>query len=269
MVIKRYPVKDPLLKSLVKYFWIVKEDSHDLHHKYLPVGNIDLVLNLGRRTKYITPGNEEIITSRLYFNGITERYKLNIQNGTLNMLGISFFPTGLFPFLKTPLADFKNQTIDFNLVSEKMGREIIETIGHLDNIEYTLHILEIILLKYVDTRVILDNKALRLCNTFNNSIQDMTIETFCSEYGVNKRTLERFFNKYIGTSPKTYAKIKRFQKILRQLENKDYHSLTELTYEHNYYDQMHFIKDFKSFTGSTPTDYIMQKSSLRDIITLL
>ncbi|MCP4134321.1 MAG: AraC family transcriptional regulator [bacterium] len=269
MEIKRYGVKNQILRNLIKYFWVVKADKQDINHKFLPVCNIDLVLNLGHDPKYITKHDEILITNNLYFNGITEQYKLNVQKGELNLLGISFFPTGLFPFLNIPLAEFKNHTIEFDLVYKMLNLEIIDKIGQLDDMDNTLNTLEEILLKYLNYNMILDDTSIRLFDTFNNSIQNLTVEQFSDDYGINKRRLERFFNKFIGTSPKSFAKIKRFRNIIRQLENNNYESLTDLAYENNYYDQMHFIKDFKSFTGSTPTEYINQKSSLMDIMTLV
>lgn len=268
MIITRYEVKSRTLKSLIKYFWVVKGQMMDLSHKYLPVSNIDLVINLGHETKYITKKGEVTIGNRIYFNGITDSYKLNIQKGTLNMLGVSFRPTGLFPFLKMPLAEFKNRTIEFDLLYKRLNDEIIERVGDLEDIAYSLEVLEEALLGLLDYSKILDESSLRMFKSFRSSMQDMKIADFCSDYGIHKRGLERFFYKYVGTTPKGFTMISRFQNILKKLERGGYGLLTDLAYDSGYYDQMHLIKEFKGFSGSTPTAYIRQKSALRDIIRL-
>jgi AraC-like DNA-binding protein len=56
-------------------------------------------------------------------------------------------------------------------------------------------------------------------------------------------------------SPKQLSKIIRLQATLKMLLNKQFTSLTALAFEGEYYDQAHFIKDFKEFTGSTPKDF--------------
>lgn len=266
MVVKKYKVKNNILKTLIKYFWVIKASNQIINHKYLPVCNIDMVLNLGTEVKYVVDGHEIIVKNKLHFNGITDKYKLNIQNGNLYMLGISFFPTGLYPFIKIPLGEFKNCTIEFDQICKELNSEIISRIHNLDNIEEVLETLEIILLEFLDFRNIIDKNTINLFSSFSNR-GDLTIENFSREYGVNKRRLERYFYKFIGTSPKTFSKIRRFTNVVKSLTSGTYDSLTSLALINNYYDQAHFIKEFKTLTGSVPSEFIINKSSLRDIIT--
>ena len=57
----------------------------------------------------------------------------------------------------------------------------------------------------------------------------------------------------MGTTPKKFASIIRFNTVLDDLKTAK--SLTEICYENNFFDQAHFIKDFKHFTGDTPEDF--------------
>lgn len=72
--------------------------------------------------------------------------------------------------------------------------------------------------------------------------------------GLSPRQLRRIFNYYIGTTPKAFSKVVRFQHILNA--NPTYQSLKEdkIFYDAGFYDQAHFIKDFKNFYGLTPTE---------------
>ena len=70
-----------------------------------------------------------------------------------------------------------------------------------------------------------------------------------------RRQLERNFKKQIGISPKQLGKVLRLQTALKMLLN-DKESLTNIAYESEYFDQAHFIKDFKEFTGTTPKEFI-------------
>ena len=71
-----------------------------------------------------------------------------------------------------------------------------------------------------------------------------------------RRQLERNFTKQIGLSPKQLSKVIRLQATLQMLLNKTTGTLTDLAYENEYYDQAHFIRDFKEFTGITPKDFM-------------
>ena len=71
----------------------------------------------------------------------------------------------------------------------------------------------------------------------------------------NRRQLTRKYSSTIGVSPKQLSKIIRIQNTLKTLLTKDVTSLTELAYENEYFDQAHFIKDFKEFTGLTPKEF--------------
>ncbi|MEM8893850.1 MAG: helix-turn-helix domain-containing protein, partial [Bacteroidota bacterium] len=59
----------------------------------------------------------------------------------------------------------------------------------------------------------------------------------------------------VGLSPKYLSRVIRLQSVLQQLHNRSYRDLTSRAFEEGYYDQAHFIRDFKSMTGHTPKDY--------------
>ena len=70
---------------------------------------------------------------------------------------------------------------------------------------------------------------------------------------ISQSPFEKRFRKVVGTTPKKFASIVRFNSILNSLDKTK--SLTEICYENNFFDQAHFIKDFKQFTGETPENF--------------
>jgi AraC-like DNA-binding protein len=73
------------------------------------------------------------------------------------------------------------------------------------------------------------------------------------ELHVSQSPLEKRFREAVGTSPKKFASIVRFKNLIR--DRAPGSSLVELAYEGGFYDQSHFIKEFKNFTGDTPESY--------------
>ena len=86
------------------------------------------------------------------------------------------------------------------------------------------------------------------------------IENVASRYGITSRYLQKVFVQNTGLTPKLYGKINRFQNSL-QLVAKRNTSLTDIAYQCGYYDQSHFIREFKSFTGFKPSAYNPENSS--------
>ncbi|HKO81093.1 MAG TPA: helix-turn-helix domain-containing protein, partial [Chitinophagaceae bacterium] len=79
---------------------------------------------------------------------------------------------------------------------------------------------------------------------------------------INRRSMERKFVAAIGMSPKQLSRVVRLQATLKMLDQKSYTSLTSLAYENGYYDQAHFIKDFKEFTGMSPKSFFSENLKL-------
>jgi len=71
---------------------------------------------------------------------------------------------------------------------------------------------------------------------------------------MGNRQFERAFKDRIGVSPKFYSRLVRFSKAWLLKENNPQLTWTEVAYECNYFDQMHFIRDFKEFANANPTD---------------
>jgi AraC-like DNA-binding protein len=80
------------------------------------------------------------------------------------------------------------------------------------------------------------------------------------------RQLERGFQRVVGTSPKVFSRVLRFDKAQRRLMFDPDAGLTELAHECGYSDQAHFIKEFKAFTGKTPTQYARQMRAMQDVL---
>ena len=70
---------------------------------------------------------------------------------------------------------------------------------------------------------------------------------------ISQSPFEKRFRKVVGTTPKKLTSIVRFNAVLDNLNETK--TLTEICYEHNFFDQAHFIKDFKQFTGDTPQNF--------------
>jgi methylphosphotriester-DNA--protein-cysteine methyltransferase len=89
----------------------------------------------------------------------------------------------------------------------------------------------------------------------------MKISDLEDKTGYSRRYLEILFKNHIGFSPKTLATIFRFQKFYRKwATDRQYGELKEELYDH-YFDQAHFVKEFKRMTGFSPQRFIREVSN--------
>ena len=93
-------------------------------------------------------------------------------------------------------------------------------------------------------------EAVKLIYQSNGTIR---IKKLNEKLFISQSPFEKRFRKVVGATAKKFASIVRFQSVLNDLNN--IKSLTEICYENNFFDQAHFIKDFKQYTGDTPETF--------------
>lgn len=261
--IERFPPKNPTLKTLIKYFWVMRsENDVKINHKLLPVTNVDIVLNLSNTMTYRGEFGETKAPP-YSFTSIKNQYRILNQAGRLNSFGISFYPAGLFPFIKKPLEEFGDQTIDLATAASEFCTRLEYGLNpERDSIAQTNQI-EKIVENFIDPQMIPNRQTNEIFATFTATIGKSNINEYCQKYGVNPRKLQRMFRKYCGINPIVYKRIKRFQRVVHYLIKNRPNDLTSIAYDYGYYDQAHFINDFKIFSGSTPSLFLKDKKSLK------
>ena len=88
----------------------------------------------------------------------------------------------------------------------------------------------------------------------------LSISTIQKDFHLSRRQFERKFKEYSGFSPKSFLNIARFSALIKS-RNKNHTNLTQTAYDFGYYDQSHFIRDFRKFSGSAPSRYFKQQSA--------
>ena len=85
------------------------------------------------------------------------------------------------------------------------------------------------------------------------------IEDLPDQVFISQRQLQREFKDKLGISPKHYLRITRINEVIRLLDDNHAMDLTSVAYHCGYFDQAHFINDFKSITGKNPTIFIKER----------
>ncbi|MDJ1505335.1 helix-turn-helix domain-containing protein [Xanthocytophaga agilis] len=168
---------------------------------------------------------------------------------------IELTPAGAYRFAKIAMQEVCNQIISFEQLYGTSGKNIQEQIGNTDSLAAKIQQIQQFLLSQLQTlnqhQVIVDF----LTDTILKSKGQIEIKTLEQKTGYSKRYLSLLFNEYIGMSPKTLAAIVRFQQFYQLWARTSSSAFYKEELYKYYYDQSHFIKDFKRFTGYSPVRY--------------
>jgi AraC-like DNA-binding protein len=266
--VKRHAPLHPMLRGLIKFYWVMQtSEPVRLNHKLLPVSNTDAVFNFSSAISYESGGTVTQVPNHS-LSGLRTRHLINRQSGRLLLLGVSFRTAGLYPFIKVPVAELMNCTVALDELIPNFKGAFDGCIHPQNHITHCIEAIEEILAQRLEARYMVPARAQGLISAFARPTQSAGIKKFCSRQGISQRRLERIFNRYVGLSPKRFKRLTRFQAALNSLLKRNMPDFGALAYEHDYYDQAHFIHDFKAFTGCSPRRFVKQKASLKQIMAL-
>lgn len=184
--------------------------------------------------------------------------------GESEIFGIRFFPSAATLLLREEIHLFNGGVFD---LSNMLGNAINELHGRLQDapfIQTRIELVETYLMKKLTSR----GKTLARIDLVQRVMDELTrhgfsdnIDRVAARFGLSSRYLQKVFLQCTGLTPKLYSQIHRFQNSLVMLQKGD-QPLTAIAYECGYFDQSHFIREFKSFTGLPPSRFDTENSSI-------
>jgi hypothetical protein len=249
----------PDLASLINCYWTleVPADNDSQKQRIVPDGCIEIAFILGNDIKRYTSEVEFILQPRAMVLGQTIEPFYIEPTGYVNTFAIRFYPYGFANFVNEPIKNLANKEIPIALLfEEKIAKELEQKIIRATNVKQRIEIIESFLLERLNDKSNVENIVKTTVNALLSTNGNAPIKTIHKKDLSKRRQLERKFAKQIGVSPKQLGKVIRLQTALKMLLNKEEGSLTHIVYESQYYDQVHFIKGFKEFTGASPTAFL-------------
>lgn len=112
------------------------------------------------------------------------------------------------------------------------------------------------LVRYQKSEKAFDSAMRRIYDLKGNA----SIEEVCLATHITRKQLERKFLQLVGTTPKTFSRVCRFLNVCRHMKEQEGKTLTQLSQDCGYYDQAHFINDFRKFSGFTPKEFFAKEN---------
>lgn len=245
------------LSTFVKCYWTLEIPKGKIPEKQriVPDGCMEMIFHYGDLYKQYLDDENSIIQPRCFvFGQITSHLDIE-PTGKTGIFSVRFHPDGFTPFATLPIREMENKAVSLEILFDKDGMQLEKEILKAQTTTERIDIVEIFLAGRLINPQSVDRIVEATVETMIGIHGKLSIDKLSQQININRRQLERKFSSVIGLSPKQLSKIIRLQSTLKMLLNKEFTSLTALAYEGNYYDQAHFIKDFKEFTGLTPKDF--------------
>ena len=251
------------LNQFVESF-IYYRDYNPVHSidRFLPDGNVNIVIDLKDRPQYIYDNEtlKEIQACRhVWFSGIRTNF-ITIPSGKESEMFIINFHRGRsYPFVEMPLHELTDSVVDGDLVLTNEIMNLREMILESVLITQKFMVVESYLVKKFRSKLIVNPFIEFAVNKIVNSPNQMSIEQISNKVGYSQKHLIKLFKDNVGLTPKGFLKIIRFQKAIEEIGVSQKADWTGIAYESGFYDQAHFINDFKAFSGYTPNQYLKKK----------
>ncbi|EOQ96220.1 DNA-binding helix-turn-helix protein [Leptospira wolbachii serovar Codice str. CDC] len=231
------------LDYFIEHYWTVSWDltgKEPYLAETLPNPSIHIVFEIGN--------------SKIF--GVTKGRFSTLLEGKGSVFGIKFRPGGFYPFFQKNIAVLTDKTIPISELTKEEILPLEKEIFQKEDEESRIKIVETWLENILPER---DPKILFI-NTIIDRIKDdrsiQSVEQITKLYSIQLRSLQRLFQEYVGVSPKWVIQRFRIQEVAERIEKEKTIPYAEMALELGYYDQAHFIKDFKNTIGLSPEEYL-------------
>lgn len=256
MLIRTYVPQNPLA-AFVDYMWYFEGyNPADTSEITLPDGSIDLVIDLKQDTIRLRDRlrRDSSLTGAVLIGPHSEFYVIDTSLESA-VIGIRFKPGGIRPFVSMPLTELHNMRLPLDLLWGNESAGIRDKLLETDSTEGRFRELERWLISLA-VRPFTQHPAVRFAlDEFQSSPCAGIVGKVVDRTHFSHKHFNHLFKEEIGLTPKRLFRLHRFQRALCVIDDGRNMDWAALAVSCGYYDQAHFIKDFRDFSGLNPSDY--------------
>ncbi|HEX3093991.1 MAG TPA: helix-turn-helix domain-containing protein [Candidatus Angelobacter sp.] len=258
-------IPQPPLNRFVDLFWFYDGYSPGPHSKerLMPDGSVELVINLKEDEARIYDREKLDKYVRLpgaLLCGPHSSFFVIDTSQQASVIGVHFKPGGAFPFFKMPAGELHNLHVSLQDLWGPEAGLLRERLLEAQTPENKLRVLEECLLDQA-FRPLERHRAVDCAlGLFRNIHTAPAMADVSDQIGISSRRFIQLFSSEVGLTPKLFCRVRRFQQVLQMIHRGDDCDWADVAAGCGYFDQAHFIHDFKEFSGINPTTYLAQKT---------
>ena len=274
------------LRDWVRCFWVLEDaDARGPGplERVLPDGCIELVLHHGERFLRHDAGGVERQPTAVVAGQIRAALRLQ-STGRVGAFGVRFEPAGAALFLGPDADELTDRIVALSDLAPQDGEALTEALAEADGDAARVALMSRWLLRRLADRAGAsgagtaapgDHRADARNNLAGGVAAVAHIERRAGNVGVgdlashlgwSTRRLQRAFLAHVGVSPKTFARVVRFQRVVRALGRDPSTRLAELALDAGYADQAHLARDFRELAGLPATAWLAEQHPFGDCI---
>ena len=250
----------PPLSDFVALLWLY-EGYVQPHRKerLLPDGSMELVINLNEdETRLYDPHDTtrfQTLRGPVVVGAHSEFFVIDTAEQH-TVAGVHFKPGGAFPFLGLPAGELHNAMVSLEDLWGRLANELRERLLEAGTPQARLHVLEEALLARAATRLDRHPAVAFALQEFRSLPLTRTIADVTGQIGLSAKRFIQVFSGEVGLTPKLFCRVRRFQRVLRTIGKGQPVEWAAVAVDCGYFDQAHFIRDFRAFSGINPSTYI-------------
>ena len=267
---KYQPAKD--LAEYVHSYFVIEfdgkkalKDSIEEAEKYRtnhPQGTVDLMFAVRGGINLANFKDDEFQLSKIFVMAQQEGYfKIKFNPGSF-IVGIVFYSEGFAKLFNFPMAELTNKGRNVEQELSEDYHVFHDQLSSIAKEEQIILGLNEFIRKQLSKVDFSFTKFDMLIRQIRDGQGSDKIPFLADQANMSERSLQRKMKSITGVSPKSYSKIVRFKSVLELIEGSTELDWQDILYQAGYFDQAHFIKDFKLYTGSTPSDFIKEDDDL-------
>src|SRR5579871_392592 len=239
------------LRDYIKYY-VISEMDVESEYKVFPSSGLVMGFQYKGQISSVKDKTLNKLTSA-GITGISDSYKIFKNSDNIGTVLVYFTEIGFTHFSSRPANELFNVITSLDDIFQKNKvNEIEEKLATVYTDKQRIKIVEQFLLSQVKD-IQTDKLIIEAVKLIYQSKGTIRVKELNEKLFISQSPFEKRFRKVVGTTPKKFASIIRFNSVLDNLNETK--TLTEICYENNFFDQAHFIKDFKQFTGDTPEHF--------------
>jgi AraC-like DNA-binding protein len=252
------------LSAFVEAMWCFESQPRPfVKERLMPSGAATLIFNMLDDEVRSYTGEDLQTVQRLPGSALTgpqsQSFVIDTAEQT-RVMGIEFHPGGTWPFFSAAADELINQHISLKDLWGDNALSLREQLLRARTPREKFQLLEDALLKLALRPVKRDAEIEYAIRALSYSPQIQTIAALGECMSISARKFSRLFTQQVGLKPKTFARIRRFQRVLTQIGLGREIDWAGVVAQCGYYDQAHFIHDFRAFSGFTPNEYLARRT---------
>jgi len=247
----------PPLNDYIYCFYYPNGSAPYPRERILPLPELDLKINLGGPLRVYDADHSETATlSKSWVVGLWNKSHIVDWPADMGYFGVSFKPGGAYRFLGLPLFEVHRQVVPLDVFWGNFAAEIREQLYDTSTIQARFALLEQLLFARLYEAPHGLNAVQYAAAEIARHHGVLSIRELSDCMGMSQKHLIAQFKQMVGCTPKELGRLYRFADILASIDLTQPVDWTSVAHQFYYHDQSHFIRDFKEFTGHTPTSYL-------------